>query len=94
MPRPVCVPCARFYRPQKNGFRLTEGMPNYNGATPGLEGSWRPYKLWIADKWRCPDCGHEIVVGFANDPVAIQHEPNFEQTRTEGGFDKFQVNDC
>lgn len=86
MPKPVCVPCKLFYRPEENGFHLTEGAPTGS--------KWRPYKLWMADKWKCRGCGHEIIVGFGLSPVAIEHEPGFERIRTKGGFDQLQINDC
>ena len=29
-----------------------------------------PYKLWSADRYKCPTCGHEIVSGFGRRPLA------------------------
>jgi hypothetical protein len=26
----------------------------------------RPYRIWRADKWKCPECGAEVLVGFGN----------------------------
>lgn len=96
MPRPVCVPCARFYRTEKNGFRLTESMPAVDGAKPGknFAHQWKPYKLWCADKWKCPGCGHEMVTGFGHACVRNQHEPDFDELRIKDGFNDFVVNDC
>jgi len=93
MPKPVCVPCQRFFRVEKNGFWLIEGAPTHARALPGTEelGSWKPYKIWMGDKWKCHGCGAEIVVGFGLEPVAEQHEEKFE--RMLAGID-FQVNDC
>jgi hypothetical protein len=53
-------------RPERNGV----GLLDYN--------SNGPYKLWDADKWRCPKCGHEIVVGFGERPVAHHFEEHFK----------------
>jgi ribosomal protein L37E len=77
--KPVCVPCQRFFRCEKNGYWLTEGMPNgrhsYTLPTPiGKEAAefWQPYKLWVGDKWRCEGCGAEIVVGVAGGPRGLR----------------------
>lgn len=99
--KPVCVSCCRFFRPEKIGFRFTEGMPNGRwpgpGSTPpGREQAayWKPYKLWVGDLWRCQGCGAEIVVGVGNGPVAEHYQDGlFAETRRQG-FNQLQVNDC
>lgn len=93
MPKPVCVPCQRFFRPEKNGFRLIEGKPISNDAEPGTAEpeKWEPYKLWMADKWKCHGCGAEIVVGFGARPIATDYEPEFAERIKEATL---QVNDC
>ncbi len=63
---PICVPCQRFFRPQKNDFKFLEAMED-----------GQPYKLWAGDKWKCPDCGAQIVVGFARRPIAEHFEFDF-----------------
>jgi hypothetical protein len=95
MTKPVCVPCKRFFRPEKNGYSLVEGMPIVNLAPPGNAApeQWAPYKLWRADKWKCQGCGHEIVVGFGSSPIAEHYEPDFEKTCELMGAE-LQVNDC
>lgn len=92
--KPICVPCERFYRPKENGFPFLEGMQRENGAPPGKEHDllWQDYKLWVGDKWRCPGCGHEIVVGALH-PVSEQHMPDFKSMRDRFG-PRFRVNDC
>lgn len=97
MPKPVCVPCQRFFRPEKNGFYLTEGMPvGPNRPEPGTTEpeKWKPYKIWVGDKWRCHGCGTEIIVGYGASPIRIHHESDFEETRKALDADQFQVNDC
>jgi hypothetical protein len=63
---PICVPCQRFYRPEKNGYTFLEGMPIAN-APPGKEyaHAWKPYKLWRGDLWKCEGCGHLTIAGVA-----------------------------
>lgn len=96
MLKPICVPCQRFYRMKKGGFRFTEGMPRQVPALPGTDQPerWQPYKLWLGDLWRCESCGHEIISGVGFNPVAERHHENFEGVRTSQGYDQFQVNDC
>ena len=99
MPKPVCVKCACFYRPKKNGYCLVEGMPN--GTTHPDENirghrkpeAWQPYKLWVADLWECPDCGHQMINGFASRPLAEHYQSNFKM-RAEACRATLQVNDC
>lgn len=93
--KPICVPCQRFFRPEKNGFRVIEGMPVVNGALPGTAEpyNWKPYKLWVGDKWRCQGCGTEIVVGVIGGPVSEHYMPDFEECIKELNA-TYQVNDC
>lgn len=93
MPKPVCVPCQRFFRPKRNGYRLTEGMPIGNDVRPGTEDAarWKPYKAWIADLWECQGCGAQIVTGFGHEPLSVHHMPDFEAHHK---LSQMQVNDC
>lgn len=50
---PVCVPCARTMRCAKNDFGVV------TMTTPD-----EPYEVHRGDKYRCLDCGTEVVVGF------------------------------
>jgi hypothetical protein len=95
MPKPICVKCQRFYRPQRNAVPVIEGMPTHNLALPGTREpqSWRPYKIWSADQWHCEGCGHEIVVGFGLNPRAIQHEQGFKLV-LDKLVEPIVVNDC
>lgn len=95
MPKPICVPCQRFFRVKKNGFGVTEMMPMKDGAKPGKETPelWTPYKLWVGDLWECEGCNTQIVVGIPSTPVAEHFQPEFMDWRAklDAGF---QVNDC
>lgn len=95
MPKPVCVPCQRFFRPAKNGFVLIEAMPQEEHALPGTEqpDAWAPYKLWNGDKWKCEGCGAEIVVGFGKAPLSEHYLPNWDQMVAYYN-PQLTVNDC
>lgn len=96
MPKPVCLNCQRFYRLKKNGVRIVEGAPLYPDATPGAgqDANWRPYKLWMADLWYCPGCGHELVAGFGHNPIAIEHHDGFAEKCKSFAPLLLQINDC
>lgn len=108
MPKPVCVPCQRFYRPEKNGFLWVESMPQPpvdmaadlipRGNEPGADEIWTDYKLWLSDKWKCDGCGHEIVVGHAFQPASEHYLPTFKGVVKEAeermGAPLLRVNDC
>jgi hypothetical protein len=94
--KPICVPCHRFFRVKRNGFKFLEGMPVPHTALPGLAEpeKWKPYKLWMGDLWECPGCHAVILNGFGTHPVAIQHESDFLHKVELFGAAQFQVNDC
>ena len=66
----VCRPCGTFMCIKKNSVTVEEQMED--GA---------PYKLWDADLYRCPTCGHEIVSGFGRGPIAEHFQPTYQQQR-------------
>lgn len=92
--KPICVPCQRFYRPDKNGVVFIEGMP-VNNAKPGLAEpeNWNPYKIWCGDRWKCPDCSAIIIVGVGQSPISEQYLEEFEQCMITHA-PELQVNDC
>ena len=53
---PICVPCKRQYRCVKNGFPVKD---------PAVGNC--PSTYWRADKWKCPNCRHEVVSGFSGE---------------------------
>jgi len=63
---PVCVKCSVNMRCEKNGVEVLDIA------------SFGPYKIWAADKYKCPKCGNEVVVGFARE--GIEHfEEGFQE---------------
>lgn len=99
MPKPVCVPCQRFFRPDKNAVAVIEAAPRVSEAEPGTSqpGNWKPYKLWMADRWKCQGCGATIVVGFGHAPLSEHYKPDFaawvdSYTKEQGPL--LRVNDC
>ena len=55
----VCVKCRRSMKPEKNGVDAMETVDKRG----------KPYRIWSADKWRCTNCGFEILAGFAEKPT-------------------------
>lgn len=98
MLKPICVNCQRFYRPKRTGFYFLEGMPKpgINDPEPGTAEAdkWQPYKLWCGDLWHCLGCGHQIVVGSGQRPIAEHYADDFSGYVKSTGADQLQVNDC
>lgn len=94
--KPVCVPCQRFFRMQKAGFYFIEGMPRTTDAQSGTSEpeKWKPYKLWVGDRWECKGCHAVILSGFGRGPIAEHHQTDFTERVERLGADQFQVNDC
>lgn len=69
MSKIICVTCGRAMRVGTNGITVIElfGDPA------------RPYKLWSADKYVCPDCNTEVVSGFADKAYAEHYQEDFEE---------------
>lgn len=98
MPKPVCVPCQRFFRMRKAGFYFIEGMPS-NGNARAPSGTshpeqWKPYKIWVADRWECLGCGASILSGFGSSPLGEHYQDDFTKKVKDTGADQLQVNDC
>jgi hypothetical protein len=74
MPRVVCTACGRRLRLIRVGVKCVED-----------DDAGRPYKLWYADLWRCPECGVEVLAGFGTRPVSERHEAGF-MAEVEGGI--------
>jgi predicted RNA-binding Zn-ribbon protein involved in translation (DUF1610 family) len=58
LPRPICVSCKREMRCAKNEFLVR-----------GKRTETSPATVWSGDKFRCPGCEAEIVVGFGKGRV-------------------------
>ena len=65
--RPVCCKCNCEMRPERNGVGVLDHDDNDS-----------PRQVWEADKWKCPECGVEIVIGFGWHPVSDDFEDDFE----------------
>ncbi len=90
---PVCVPCRKFYRPEKNGVIVEEGMPSGSRQPITDSSGWGPYKLWYADKLKCPDCGHELIYGYGADAFAHHFQSTYAGEKKLNPPDIF-VPDC
>jgi hypothetical protein len=93
MPKPMCVPCQRFFRPRRNGVRVLESKPLGSRPEPGTSQAdrWVPYKVWSADLWECQGCGAQIVSGWGHGPMSQDYLPGFEDEVATCGL---IVNDC
>ena len=95
--KPICIPCKRFFRCKKNDYPFIEAMPIGDAglAEPGTATPehWKPYKLWLGDKWQCEGCGAQIVVGVAQQPLAEHYRPEFAPA-VACYKPELQVNDC
>ena len=61
MKHPVCVPCGLTMMPEECGVVVTEYRDKEKKE---------PYKVWMADKYYCPQCGTVILWGFGNNPIS------------------------
>ncbi len=60
MPRPICVACRIEMSPEHNGQLAVlqcVGVPELD------------YQVWRSDLWKCPMCGHEVIMGFGDKPT-------------------------
>jgi hypothetical protein len=54
-------------RPRKNDiYVLTE------------RGDGLPYQVWNADLWECPDCGHQVILGYGQSHCSEHYETDFK----------------
>ena len=65
--RPVCGKCRCELRPETNGVGVLD--INDNGD----------YELRDADLWKCPQCGMEVVGGFAYNSISAHYEADFQK---------------
>lgn len=62
----ACAKCLTIMRPRKNDVCVHVTMED-----------GRPYQLWQADLWECPDCGVQVLLGYGERAWAEHYEPNF-----------------
>ena len=67
----VCVPCGREMKIEKTGIVAIE----YTSAVG------TPYKAYSFDKFKCPKCGHEVLLGHG-DPVG-HYRDDFKKWQNE-----------
>lgn len=91
MPTMVCVKCQKFMHCKKVGVAYEEGMPTSDVADGTV--LWRPYKLWMADLYKCQDCGVEIIAGQGAGPLSEHYEEDYLWWR-ERYPPMVVVNDC
>ncbi len=60
--QPVCVKCQHEMGVAEVGVLVAE-------IVRGI-----PYKIWSADKHKCPVCGTEVIAAFASQPFAEMRE--------------------
>jgi len=67
MPKLVCCKCEIELKIDKSGVAVIE---TFNSPA-------KPYKIWNADRWVCPECGAKIVAGFSANPIAEHYHDDF-----------------
>jgi len=50
-----------------------------------------PYQIYRCDKFICPKCKAQVLVGFGNSPVKEHYQDGFESYLEEIGNDKNEV---
>jgi len=66
----VLCGCGRFMAVKKNSVTVEERTEDQ-----------RPYRLWDADLYECPECGVEIITGFGRGPFAEHYQPDYAAQR-------------
>ena len=61
----VCVECQVDLLPEKNDV-----------AAVLMTKDNEPTAVWSADLWQCPSCGHRVLLGFGQRPVAEDDRPD------------------
>ena len=72
MPKLACIKCQVEYVPMRMGVYAIE---TFRGK--------EPYKIWRADMWACPKCGHSVLNGYGKNPMAFHHEEKFQEVLNE-----------
>lgn len=64
----ICVACEKEMRWLKNGVVVEEHKEDGSA-----------YKIWVADLWGCPKCGHQCLLGFSDHPICHHHQPEYAE---------------
>ena len=78
MYKPVCVKCGLTMHVEQNGVVALETTTREKDI---------PYRIWRADKWKCPGCDMEVLSGFGN--VAVypdDHMYKYQMSAVEVTF--------
>lgn len=73
----VCAECDIRYEPKRSAS-ATEMRPRKNGVYVIEMADFGPYKVWLADLWECPKCGHQTIAGFGIEALAEHYEAKFQ----------------
>lgn len=78
--RPVCIPCSEKHAPLDghNEIRMTVKR----------NGLYLPYgktQVQHANLWRCPQCGHEILLDFVTIPTDAESRKQLLDTARKWG---------
>jgi len=68
MPKMVCVKCEVELKVEHSGTKVVELFQR----------NTMPYKVWSADKWKCPKCGIEIIAGWGARPLMEHYEGDIQ----------------
>jgi hypothetical protein len=57
--------------------------PKQTGVSVESMSTYGSYQLLMGDLYFCPDCDRQVVAGFGREPIASNHEANYQQTVLE-----------
>lgn len=66
----ILCQCGRLMKCRKVGVHVEE-----------LTETQEPYKIWVADRYSCPECDTEVCSGFGADPVAEHYQDDYDEKR-------------
>lgn len=72
----VCVNCQIELRPATNGV-VAISMASFGEC-----------EMYEADLWMCPSCGWKGMLGFASEPFARHHDPDFAKRLADAERDR------
>lgn len=74
--QPICKPCGRFYTVKENGILFAKTCKM---KINGIEEE-RPYQIYMADLYVCPNCNHETISGVGQKPIVEHFQEQFYET--------------
>lgn len=73
---PVCLKCSVRMKCSKTGARIFECKEAPKESPEDIKDQVaKVRKVWSADLFTCPSCRAEIVGGWADTPMAEEHQP-------------------